>query len=475
MRKIPKEIKDLGKSLQIEPKENSEQITQIRKYKLITPLFGGGVSPRENDSSKLVRETSIRGQLRFWWRAIRGSGNLAEMKNREDAIFGSANEKVGQSKISIVVENIKADKPQDLFDYSNKTKSEEIELKKLAYVAFPLQPEKGKNFYVTPNVSFEMKLTYQKEGIYLNENNEKITFPIQPEIEATLWAWETFGGIGGRTRRGFGAIQLTHVDEKLEKLTDVSTVNKMISDKLDNSLFNVDVKTNFDFPVLGNGSSCRLKSFSNADTAWKYGIERLQSFRQYRLKDIKDRNGNVIDQEEDKHGISQWSEAALLRNLVLDDFSKYPKPEVEKFPRSEFGLPINFYFETPRKVRDALSRKTKNGKPEIKLTAQNKDIDRLASPLILRPIECADRKALIVALILKTPRQPKGGFKLENTNLSTNKTELPADAGTLETENPNEFKLLADQGLKPLNGKTDVLQAFLDFFANDGADNRNRK
>ena len=43
-----------------------------------------------------------------------------------------------------------------------------------------------------------------------------ITFPeYQKEaVEAALWAWETFGGIGGRTRRGFGALMLTAIDGK---------------------------------------------------------------------------------------------------------------------------------------------------------------------------------------------------------------------------------------------------------------------
>lgn len=470
MRKIPENIRRLGESLKIEPKENSERITQTRKYKLITPLFGGGVSPRENDASKLIRETSIRGQLRFWWRAMRGSGSLEKMKKREDAIFGSANQEVGQSKVLIAVKHIQKGKEEFIFNSNDKNKPFK-DWEKVAYAAFALQPtrEEPKQKSIRVGVEFEIEISFP------SKKDEKNNLDFSIEIETAMWAWETFGGIGGRTRRGFGAIRLTHIDGKPKDLPDISAISKIINDKLNEPSFNVDVKANPDFPVLSNSSAFKLKKFSNSDTAWKYGIERLLSFRQYRLIDIKDRYGNVINQEEDKHGKSQWSEAALLRNLVLDDPSKYPKPEVEKFPRSEFGLPINFYFETPRKVKDALSRKTKNGKPEIKLTAKDKDIDRLASPLILRPIECADGKAVIIALVLKTLRQPKGGLKLDNTNLPNNKTELPADAGTLKAEKPNEFKILADEGLEPLKEKTDVLQAFLDFFAGDGADNRNRK
>ena len=43
-----------------------------RTYTLLTPLFGGGVEPREADPVSVVRATAVRGHLRFWWRAVRG-------------------------------------------------------------------------------------------------------------------------------------------------------------------------------------------------------------------------------------------------------------------------------------------------------------------------------------------------------------------------------------------------------------------
>src|SRR5438128_2380167 len=76
--------------VEVKLRDNQERITQVRRYRLITPLFGGGVQPKEVDPIKAIRETGIRGQLRFWWRATRGTGTLAEMKQREDALWGSA-------------------------------------------------------------------------------------------------------------------------------------------------------------------------------------------------------------------------------------------------------------------------------------------------------------------------------------------------------------------------------------------------
>ena len=52
-----------------------------------------------------------------------------------------------------------------------------------------------------------------------------ITYPTQwsAEIEAALWAWETFGGLGARTRRGFGALHLLEINgESARSLPDLT-------------------------------------------------------------------------------------------------------------------------------------------------------------------------------------------------------------------------------------------------------------
>ena len=71
-------------------------ITQKREYQLITPLFGGGVTPAEADPVTVIRASEIRGHLRFWWRACRGgqfNGDLTAMKKSEDAVWGATYKK----------------------------------------------------------------------------------------------------------------------------------------------------------------------------------------------------------------------------------------------------------------------------------------------------------------------------------------------------------------------------------------------
>ena len=69
--------------------QSLDLIEQIREYQLITPLYGGGVTPGEFDPLTPVRGSEIRGHLRFWWRATRGGqfgGDMAAMEKREGEI-----------------------------------------------------------------------------------------------------------------------------------------------------------------------------------------------------------------------------------------------------------------------------------------------------------------------------------------------------------------------------------------------------
>ncbi len=40
------------------------------KCRLVTPMYGGGVTSTVVDTDMPIRVTGIRGQLRFWWRLL---------------------------------------------------------------------------------------------------------------------------------------------------------------------------------------------------------------------------------------------------------------------------------------------------------------------------------------------------------------------------------------------------------------------
>ena len=83
--------------------------------KLITPMFGGGHTPRELDTVQPIRAAAIRGHLRFWWRATAGAqySTSKSLSDAEAELWGSSvntnkdgTTAGGPGKVSVRVEDI---------------------------------------------------------------------------------------------------------------------------------------------------------------------------------------------------------------------------------------------------------------------------------------------------------------------------------------------------------------------------------
>jgi CRISPR-associated protein Cmr1 len=148
---------------------------------VITPMFlagADGITPE-------LRPPSIKGALRFWWRALNGHLPLEELKKMEGEIFGST-EKQSKFKMSFIKK-----------DFLTTTEK-------------PL-PHKERSF--------------TKEAIRTKEVFQ-LTFRCQNEAIATIIKnlfplCCVLGGFGGRARRGFGSVKITKPSDypnSLEKI-----------------------------------------------------------------------------------------------------------------------------------------------------------------------------------------------------------------------------------------------------------------
>jgi CRISPR-associated protein Cmr1 len=407
----------------VTPVQKENVITQVREYQLITPLFGGGVTPGECDPVTVIRGTEIRGQLRFWWRATRGGQftDIKALKEEEDKIWGApykkgAKEVPHEETVQITVEIINSGTPVKPFDKDKqKQRGSAQEPQIPAYAAFPLQPNQDRNKQAKPPQTVQNGVSFKLT----------ITFPAskKDDIEAALWAWETFGGIGARTRRGFGALYLLKINGQIN--VDLPNANKpeeWIQEKLIH--FVDDGKVPIGTPHLSKRTQFRTTRASiDAISAWNQLIRKLQQFRQARYGG--------------PYGRSMWPEADTIRHLTRTSHTgEVPHPTVNKFPRAAFGLPIIFHFKDP-------------GDPgDTSLEGATKDFERLASPLIIRPLRCNNNRFIGLALLLEGPRTPPGGIQLME-----NGHPHPANA-TLTRAEANQIPVL--------NGQTDVLQAFMD-------------
>ncbi len=456
----PPAIKKWSDEKQARTIGGTQVVIQERRYRLITPLFGGGVEPGVNDPDNLIRATEIRGQLRFWWRAIRGGnsefeGKIEKMKAREDEIWGaasktkkqgreeeakrkSAEEKVWNAAVQIVVENVRSGQeiaPYEIVDKNGHLQS--IPTHKIpAYVAFPLQPERNTLDRATSRDEVEVKTVRNNVSFTL-----KVSFAErwEREVEAAFWAWETFGGLGARTRRGAGALQLIGGDNL--KDTEIAPADSHAAEVwLKNKVRWMSAGEQFpkNVPHLSPDMDiCVLGPADRPASIWERLIDKLNNFRQQRETYI-DKKGKK------KVSPNRWPEAQAIRKRILGRVRGKSSNTPDKFPRAIFGLPIVFHF-----IREP-------GLDDVTLQGKSEKRDRFSSPLILRPLCCGEDKALGLAAVLKGWSFPIDGVKLVPKKGLPSSVELSQMQLTSEEIRRLELRYIPRE-------ETDLLQAFINY------------
>jgi CRISPR-associated protein Cmr1 len=411
---------------EIRKRTNDETITQIRRYELITPLFGGGVEPGVADPVTIIRGASIRGQLRFWWRACRGgefNGDLNAMKNAEGAIWGTASSEINStpSQVQVIVEIDENHRGERFVVHG--PQGNEIPVHHLSspygYVAFPLRDKKRDD--VLLGIKFTLKISFPRTA--------------RLDVEAALWAWEMFGGIGARTRRGFGALRLVSVN-CVAATALPADAPQIIEQNIRQQLATHVVEGTWPDGVPHLSRNLVLKvtnKHASPIIAWQYLIKALWQFRQRRHRGTQPH----------RPGRSKWPEPDAIRRLTgsTSQLHKAPLSAVDKFPRAAFGLPIIFKFKDDKK-----------GDPKATIL-KGAISERLGSPLILRPVAIGTGKAesIGLAVILDSPALPPGGLILEGA-----RGNPPVQSALMATEAATIAPLS-----NPSPAQPDVLKAFL--------------
>ncbi|WP_129628468.1 type III-B CRISPR module RAMP protein Cmr1 [Candidatus Oscillochloris fontis] len=442
------------------PKPDLNMVRQVREYRLITPLFGGGVEPRTADPISTVRATEVRGQLRFWWRATRGGqfgADLSALKHAEDLLWGAASSKEHDrpSKVQVEVQVLDAGKPFTPPDGRPLTDMRSA----FGYVSFPLQKTDA---VVREGVRFRLILSYPTT--------------YQPDLDAALWAWETFGGLGARTRRGFGAIARETPEPLIPPASDLHTARQWIEHRMANLQV-----TGTWFPNIPYlyADVVLFPFHPDPIQVWQTLIAHLKNFRQQRPQHprwYRDRKTNTRKQRP-MPGRNHWPEPDEIRRRTRSR-ANFTDPDgnvhdhthdvstVEAFPRAAFGLPIQFEFKD-RASGDPAGKNLlrgviyQHGEPEL--------IERLASPIILRPIPWSDGYRGLVLRLAGT--QPPDDLDINVARGSRSaRWRLTVGEATSIPEFDDRGTLLPDPLMRDTTGSvpTDVLEGFFNFLRRNG-------
>jgi len=186
------------------------------KCQTITPMLMHGA----DGSSAELRPASIKGVLRFWWRAIHGNLSLDELHKQEGEIFGSTE---GRSSFTLQV------------------------VHKLSTANPKINPLPHKNGFTV-------------NGYQANQTFEVVISGQNLELIQNLFILATtLGGFGQRSRRGFGSVKIVGSEalaspKEDEVKTSFPKTFEEIQELINQTptFQNLNKKTNEEYPYIQN-------------------------------------------------------------------------------------------------------------------------------------------------------------------------------------------------------------------------------
>lgn len=400
-------------------------------FEVVTPMFGGGVEAGVNDKTKLIRETEIRGHLRFWWRATIGAQYTTSEKlfEAESRIWGNTN-----TPSKVVVRVSKVGKDRNDHD-CRPTETSYSSLKdRFGYVLFPF--EANTKLGITEksglqNIHFTLTIIFSNQ---LDENQRN-------EVETAVWAWANFGGIGARTRRGVGTLFCEELAPSLpDGNVSLTSVLNSVRSSLPTGENFFDHRSGNRWPTLEDlyikitGTSPNdpeVEVFLNPMDAWEDGVKTYRKFRQgtigrnnsgYKwIKPQRDPAGRVINKgyytTGGRFGRSYWPEPDAIRRIKDVHYSSDRDNHAHKhvpnknlplaFPRAELGAPIVFKFNDNQSNRNENTNRALDPAPSVLYPVSPWEMEdgrpvvenRMASPFTIKPIVFKGEKKAVSCVI----------------------------------------------------------------------------
>ena len=319
---------------------------------VITPMFlagADGVTPE-------LRPASIKGALRFWWRAMNGhligkDENVEELLEEDEKLFGGTNQ--GKSSINIRVSNIVEKKidGKTLQKYADYNGGFKYGKPGLAYL-----------FYVLLNQKLEGLEGYDTSTKFDLIVSSKEKKDLQKAC-ATLWLFIYLGGLGSRARRGAGSINISQIKQDENYLLDENGKQVISFDHFGSN----------DFVTFFNENYKKASKILGKKTVGSDFTKDSDSYSTLSSNEIYISNDTFSD----------WSKALndIGKNMkITRDLYEYD--ENRKFTLED--IPLKATFGLPIQIRTA---------PNFKgYYVDLNNSTRRASPLIISVVKCGENK-----------------------------------------------------------------------------------
>jgi CRISPR-associated protein Cmr1 len=347
------------------------------KFRIVTPLFMSGSDRFRAE----LRVPSIKGVLRFWWRALALGrlNSVSKVREEESCIFGSAGNDIGQAKA-----HLRLKLPEDVVQYKDPilkyADGEPVGpgARYLGYGVVEAVPSKKRN--TRESQILRSCLKYPFEGVLsLLIRNGTSSEDIKG-IESAVIAMGLFGGLGSRSRKGYGSFNLVELKLGEEILFTMPRDSDDLKLKM-GSFF----KDHNIIAYSGLPSYTAYSDLTRIDIVDK-GTDPLrllnsigEAMQMYRSWG---RGGKVNGKDAERNFKDD-------HDLALEAI----KTRVDTHPRRvAFGLPHNYYFSSYQEKVDV--------KPAR--------LERRASPLFIHIQELANKQYAAVTTIMPSDFLPPG-------------------------------------------------------------------
>ncbi len=353
--------------------------------KTVTPLFLGGANQDEKaelrvavlapkvpndfmgganqDEKAELRAPSIKGALRFWYRAID-----PDYRKHEEKIFGSTEHGQAGFLLRVSEKEVKR-RPAENAPWIRKN---------TAYLGYgpitrdrKLKKPVATRPYIMPGSTFELLL-------YFKPNVEK---PERIKVERALWALVTLGGLGSRSRKGFGSLMVEWIPkESSESLTWQFETRAKLSSAIEKFLKDETVPGGLpQHTCFSRASRCIVvHEAQTGEDALEWLGQEMLSYRSFKSRE------NVYGQKRFQ------GDHDLMRDYIAQGTTP-PSPPL----RAAFGLPHNYFFTSLNYAKGAVDLMD-NGKA-----------GRRASPVIFHIQGLTNGKSCVVATFLPAQLIPK--------------------------------------------------------------------
>jgi CRISPR-associated protein Cmr1 len=358
-----------------------EPRTLTATYRIVTPLFLGDAEQKATG----ISPASVKGALRFWWRALMWGKIRADLPDdaaalqclhcQEGALFGSSADQGNAAAFTLRV--------------TPYTKPANITTPPKAGIQYLLGQGlyHFNNGYLRPalsdNGTFDVTLHIHPK---LEKQSQENYQEQQTQLVNTLMLFGLLGGLGSRARKGFGSLSiesLTHNSIAVELPNNSAELKQWLtgcqSTAAKPPFTAFSAETRLDISLQGKNP---LDILNNAG-------EEQQLYRSY------GRNGKVNSKQAEQNFIHD-------HDLVADVITNRTSPATIPH-RSIFGLPHNYFFSSTK------------GKADFAPTANERS--RRASPLFIHVHQFPDKQvALIQTLFPATflPDRDPLEFKMGN-------------------------------------------------------------